>query len=180
VMTYAGCMVDKAVFAAAAGEVLTLTLDVVGKTESVAAAGTFTAPSPTLGAPLVFGDATFVLGGTARQARRFRLTIDNQLRATFRHSTTATALLATRRMVTLAVDTPYTAAEANLYDQPLAGSPASMTFAGDAASLTFDLATLQFPNRSPSVTGRGEITLRLEGIARRVGSTPELTVTLAM
>lgn len=82
-------------------------------------------------------------------------------------------------MVTFTCTNPFTASETDLYDQALAGSAAALTLTGVGGSLAFSFATLQVPARGPTIPGRREIPLELEGTARKVGSTSELIVTMA-
>jgi hypothetical protein len=71
-----------------------------------------------------------------------------------------------------------------LYAQALAGAAGTLVLTNalggtppDGYQTTFSFATLQVPDRSPNVPSRDEFFLSLEMLARRVGSTPELTVT---
>lgn len=173
---YGGCRVDKAVFRGKAGGLLEMTLSLAGKTETVSAVP-FPAITPPVDLPYVFHEATLTLLGIARQMLEFELVVDNRLVARFTNSTTATDVSATDRIVTLACVLPFTTAEVDLYGPNVAGAGAgSLAFTNGGAHLTFSLPRVQFSDRSPAVTGRGEILLRLQGTARTAAGVPELTV----
>ncbi|HEY5312080.1 MAG TPA: phage tail tube protein [Pirellulales bacterium] len=180
VYTYAGCKVDKATFSGVQGQAMKLSLEIAGQTETPAAAGSFPAVTLDNSAPLVFSDSTLTLLGISREVKQWTVTIDNSLEVRFANSTSATAIMPKDRQVSLQCQNPFTSAEIDLYGQALAGSSAALVLAGAGSSLAFNFATLQFPDRGPVVPGREEITLTLSGIARKVGSTDELSVVLTL
>lgn len=180
VFTYAGCKVGKAVFSAAQGQPMKLALEIVGQTETVSAAGSFPAVSFDDSAPLIFSDSTLTLLGTSREVKQWSVTIDNSLDVRFANSVSATAITPRDRLVGIDCQSPFTAAEIDLYGQATVGAAASLALANGGSSLLFNFATLQFPDHGPVVPGREEITLRLTGIARKVGSTDELSVQLTV
>jgi hypothetical protein len=177
VFTYQGCKIDRATFRGSAGGLVELSLDILGKTESVGNAGTF--PSLTLPTdpPYVMQDGVLTLLASARKFTDFEIVIDNALASRFSNSQTATDISPTDRIVTFRCSNPYTSDETDLYEQALAGAAATLVFTNGGYSTTFSFATLQFPDLSPVVAGKGEIPLTLEGIARKSGSTAELIVT---
>lgn len=177
VFTYEGCRVSKATFKGAAGGLIELVLDVVGKTETVGNAGTFPVLSMPVDPPYVFSDGVLTLQAAQRTFMDFELTIDNALKSRFANSRTATDISPEDRVATFRCTNPFTADEADLYGQALAGAAASLVFTNGSYSTTFSFAALQFPDQSPVVGGKGEIPLQLEGIARKTGATAELTVT---
>jgi len=180
VFAYAGCKVNKATFSGAQGQPMKLALEITGQTETTGAAGSF--PTVTLdnSAPLIFSDTTLTLVGAARQVKQWTVTIDNSLEVRFANSTNATAITAKDRQVTLQCQNPFTSAEIDLYGQALGGAAASLVLANGGSSLAFNFATLQFPDHGPVVPGREEITLSLNGVARKQGATDELSVVLAV
>lgn len=177
VFTYEGCRVNKATFRGSSGGLLELVLDLIGKTESVGNAGTFPALTMPVDPPYVFHDGVLTVASTQRRFMEFEIVIDNALQARFANSATATDVSSADRIVTFRCKSPFTADEVDLYNLPLAGAAASLTFTNGGYTTTFDFPALQFPDRSPVVAGREEIPLELEGIARKTGSTAELTVT---
>ena len=178
VFTYAGVKVDRATFSAREGEILRLSLDLVGKTETVANAGTF--PALTIGAtaPFIFTDGAFTMQASARSVKDVEIVIDNRLEVQFNNSTTASFIDATDRMVSVNVSTPYTSSETDLYAQALAGAAGSFVFTNGGYSLTFAFAKLQVADQSPVVAGKQEIPLRMAMVARKSATTNELIVTL--
>jgi len=180
VFTYAGCLIDKAIFRGQAGGFVELQLDIIGQSESVGNAGSFPAITPSVAAnaaPYVFTDGVCTLVSSARVITEFEVTIDNQLRRRMSNSLTATSIDASDRIVTCKFKTPYTSSETDLYGQALAGSAATLVLTNGNMSTTMTFATIQFPDNSPTITGKDEIPLELEGIARMSSTTKELVVT---
>ncbi len=174
---YGGCKVARAQFLGRAGGLLEIQLDLLGKTEANSATA-FPAIAPPSDPPYVFQDGTLTLSGTSRKVIEFSLTIDNAVVPRFTNSQAATDLSPTDRVVTLACRTPYTSDEIDLYGQNVGGAgAASLAFVNGGYSTTFAIPKLQFPDTSPTVGGKGEITLQLNGRARKSGSTAELAVT---
>lgn len=178
------CYVGRAVFTGEAyngndaPRPLSVELTIMGKSE---ATGT-TFPSVSLStaantAPLMFEDGVITLGGSARDVMKFSLVIDNMLRVRWTNSLTPTCIYPAGRQVSLSVITPYTSTEADLYDQSYAGAAATLAFTNGNTSLTFSMPALQVPSITPVATGRGEVVLQMSGVARKSGSTAELTVT---
>lgn len=86
--TYAGCKVAKWQLAGKAGEIVTLGLDLVGKSETTATA-LATASYATL-VPVTFLNGAVTLGGSAVNVKQFTLSGDNKLDAARRYIGTAT------------------------------------------------------------------------------------------
>lgn len=174
---YGGCKVARAIFSGRAGGLLELQLDLVGKTETVSASA-FPAISPPIDPPYVFQDGTLTLSGTSRKVLEFALSIDNGIVARFTNSQVATDVSPTDRLVTLECRLPFTTDEIDLYGQNVGGAgAATLAVVNGGYSTTFSIPRLQFPDTSPMVGGKGEITLALKGTARKNGSTNELSVT---
>lgn len=173
---YGNCKINKATFAGKSGELPTLTLDIMAKTESISATSFPSITAPT-DPPYVFHHGALTLVSSARDFFDFELSIDNVLSRRFANSQSATSIMPTDRIVTLKATTPYTSSEIDLYNQTLLGSAASLVFTNSGYSTTFTLGTVQFPDMSPVISGKDEIPLSLEGIARMTGSTRELVVT---
>jgi hypothetical protein len=178
VYTYAGVQVNKATFHGAEGQAMKLTLDLVGKSESEANAGSFPGVTYSNTAPFMFSDSVLSLVGAARDVKQWTVTIDNSLDTAFYNSVTATRITPRDRVVSFDCTNPFTATETDLYNQAVAGSAATLTLTNGGYSLSFAFAALQVPARGPSINGRQEIPLVLSGIARMSGGTKELVVTL--
>ncbi|MBL8829557.1 MAG: hypothetical protein JNM18_21440 [Planctomycetaceae bacterium] len=176
VFTYTGCLVNRAVFACRSGQPLRLRLEIVGKTETCGLAGSFPSVAYPGGPPFLFSDTILNLVGQSREVQEWSIVIDNHLEVSFANSTTATRIIPRDRTVTLNCTNPFTADEVALYDQSLAGSPASLSMTNSAATLVFQFATLQVPSAGPTIAGRHEVPLQLQGIARRVDAISELVV----
>jgi hypothetical protein len=180
VFTYGGCKVNKAVFQGAEGSLLRLTLDIVGKTESVAAAGTFPALTLTNAPPFIFSDLTLTLQSAAREVKQFELAIDNRLATDrFMNSLSATALPESDRLISLHTVHAWADQNVDLYDQALAGAAGSLALVNGVFATTFNFAALQCAAHSPVVQGKQETPLILHMLAHKTGSTSELSVTHA-
>jgi hypothetical protein len=173
---YDGCKVNRATFRAAAGQLVTLELDILGKSEAVSATAFPSLTMPT-DAPYVMQDGVLTLQSAARKFTEFEVIVDNVLARRFSNSQTATDISPGDRIVTFRCQTPFTSDEVDLYNQALAGAAATLVFTNGGYSTTFSFATLQFADLSPTVAGKSEIFLELTGIARKSGSTSELVVT---
>jgi hypothetical protein len=185
VFTYAGCKVNRATLSGTQGGLLRLALDLVAQSETIAAAGTFPALTPSIAPPYIFSDLELTLASAVREVREFELAIDNSL-VTDRFMNSLTIVNAPEgdRIVTLRTVHAWAAETAALYAQALAGAAGVLKLTNALGGspptgyqTTFNFATLQVPDRSPNIPGRSELLLNLEMIARRVGTTPELSVT---
>jgi hypothetical protein len=184
VFTYTGCKVARASFGGSQGGLLQLSLEIVGKTESVGAAGTF--PSLTLQntPPYIFSDLVLTLQSATREVRSFELSIDNALvRDRFMNSVTVTDIPEGDRVIRLRTTHGYTAGNTDLYEQALAGAAGTLVLTNSLGGAppvgyqtTFTFGTLQVPSHSPAVNGREEILLALDMIARKTSGSPELSV----
>lgn len=173
---YGGCKVNKATFTGSAGQLVRLTLDIVGKTVTTSdtAFPSITAPSDP---PYVFWQGALTLVGSARSFDNFETAIDNVLSTKFHNSQSATNINPSDRIVSFKCETPFTSDEVDLYNQALLGSAASLAFTNGNRSVTFTYGKLQFPSTDPVVAGKGEIPLMLDAIARMTSTTRELVVT---
>lgn len=180
VFTYDLCKIVRATFRASEGGLLELTMDIEGGTETVGAAGTFPALTHTTQAPFVFQDAVLTMQSGARAIKDFELVIENVADTTrFMNSQTRAEVPIIDRIVTLRCTTAYAASETALYDQAVAGAAANMTFTNGGFSLNFDIpGVLQVPAVTPIVSGKGEVLLQMEGVARKSGANAELSVIL--
>ena len=178
VFTYAGCKVSRATLRGSEGSLLRLTLDVVGKTESVGAAGTFPALTLANTQPYIFSDLTLTLQAATREVKDFELVIDNALVTDrFMNSVTLTDIPEGDRVIALATTHAWATTNADLYDQALAGAAGTLLLTNGGYSTSFGFATLQCPAESPTAAGRQEVPLVLAMTARKAGATAELAVT---
>jgi hypothetical protein len=178
VFTYAGCKVTKAIFSGAAGGLLRLALEIVGQSETVAAAGTFPSLTATITPPYIFSDLVLTLQSAAREVSQFELVIDNALVADrFMNATTIASAPEGDRTVMLSTTHPFAAANADLYGQALAGTAGTLALSNGGYSTVIQFGTLQVPDHSPVVASRAEIPLRLQMTARKSGAAAELSVT---
>jgi hypothetical protein len=175
---YTDCKVGKATFKGSAGGLVELTLEILGAAEITGTAfPSLTLATSAAAAPYVFSDGVLTLLSAARKLMDFELVIDNGLNARFTNSQSATSITPQDRTITLKTTNPFTADEADLYDQANEGAAGTLVLTNGAMSTTFTFAALQVPAMSPVVGGKQEIPLVLEMTARMSGSTRELVVT---
>ncbi len=150
--------------------IMRMTLDVIGK--SITTAQTFDAAA--LGAtaatcaPYVFYDTAsgFSIQSATTEIVEGELTIDNGLDVQFRNSQTATSIRATDRTVSLAASIPLTATTfaANFGDK--AAVDATIVITNGTVVTTFTLNNFKCPDEGYEVNGKGEVVLKLTGMAR--------------
>lgn len=174
---YGNCKVDKATFSCGPNQTLRVALDIVGETETVSATAFPTLTAPT-DPPYTFHQLVSTLVSGTRITLGVEVVIDNGLTARFSNSQSATSIMPTDRNVTVKVTTPYTSAEYSaLYGQALLGTTGTLVFTNGGLSTTFTFATLQVPDMTPTVNGRGEMVLEQNGVARMSSTTRELVIT---
>jgi hypothetical protein len=180
-MQYDDCIVSRATFRSSQGGFLELEIEIVGKTETVDVAF----PSLTLGVtdadkPYVHTDAVLTLQSATRQMQSVEVIIDNVVESTFHNSISATDVDPTDRIITVRAEVSWQDANAQaLYEQALAGAAAILKYTGVSGTIatTIDFATLQFPDVSPNVSGKGRIPYNLEMISRISGANPDIKFT---
>jgi hypothetical protein len=181
VTTWAGCHVARCTIRASQGQIATMTLDIEGMTETVAAAGGFPVLTMPTDSPYVMSDAVLTLQTSAREVSEIELVIDNKLETgRFQNSRTRAAFPSSGVEVSLNTNHPWSSSETDLYDQAIYGAAGSLVFTNAdvaATSLTIALGFLQAPAVHPQVSGRGETRLPLQMIARKSGSTPAIRFT---
>ena len=159
--------------------VRSLSMDIVGKTETDAAKGTATYPSPDLDTMFVFTDSVLTLLSSAREVSDVEIIIENVHEDDrFTNSLTRTDVPIIDRNVFLNCTVPYDSTNEDLHDQPIAGGAGSIVFTNGGQVLTFTFANLKFASETPTINGRGEIVLPLRGVALQSGATKELVVNL--
>jgi hypothetical protein len=108
----------------------------------------------------------------------FELAIDNRLVTDrFMNSITVVTLPEGDRMITLRTTHAWASQNTDLYNQALAGAAGALAFSNGGSSTAFNFGALQVPAESPGTAGKQEILLRLNMVARKTGSTLELSVT---
>lgn len=196
--TYQSCVVSRATFSGQKGGLLQLSMDIVAQKEgkiisnafSEGMSGTADAMSltPSVTTPFQFsGDLIMTLQSSARETDFFEVTIDNGVVADrFMNALTITGAPTADRVITVRTSHPYASGNTDLYAQALAGAAGTLKLAqgswasvGDSGyGMIFTFGTLQVPDNSPTVPSREEIMLGLEMVARKTGSTSELSIAL--
>ena len=179
VFQYDGCKVNRAVFSGSAGQPLTVTLDLIGIDETVNNAGTF--PSLTLDTttdPFMFHDCVLVINSVTYNAPEIEIVVDNMLDTErFFNSATRTSITAQNREISVNTRLGYGDASA-AYATGIGGVGATATFTNGATSLLFDFVKVVFPRKSPTVAGKTEIMMPMQGTAKMSSTTLELVTTL--
>lgn len=185
---YKDCMVDQWLIHGKAGvgdddpDLLEIRLNVIAKDEATGTSyPTLTLPTGTNSYPYVMSDcSTLTLVGAARQMKEFWLVGNNFLQRRYvSGSLTATRLSPRDRVINFRAAFPYDDDHDDLYGQAYAGTTGTLTFTNSATSksTSFVFGTLQVPARSPTVRGKQEVNILIEGQALKTGSTTELATT---
>lgn len=179
---YTSLYVDRATFTGAQGQLVSMTIDAIGKTEITSATSVpGTVPAIDSAQGYVFTDTTFALSAdaSATEVVSWQIVINNMIDPSkYRNSLTRTQIMPTSRMVTLSMVVPYTSDELDLYDQAVAGAAGTLTLTNGLVSTLFTFANLKAPAESPVITGRGNETfLNLNMQAFMSSSTRELVIT---
>jgi hypothetical protein len=166
-----------------AAGLLRLTLDVVGKTETLDQ--TFTAnalgSTTTEDAPYVFYDTSAgwtIQGASSLEIEEGELIIDNVLDVKFRNSRTATSIRASDSIITLVSHTPLTAAQWNTFYNDKAAADATIAITNGTNATTFTLFNLKLVDSGPGMGGKEEVPLILTGNARSDASDPNIRATV--
>lgn len=173
---YDGLKVNRAVFSAAEGGPLGLSIDVLGVDEATDADTTETDTIDDDAGPYVLSDGALTVGGTSYQFRSVQIEINNALQVKFNNSATPTAIHATDLMIQVSLSLPYGDATA-LYGSAISGVAVVATFTNGNRSLVFTLAGVAAPKQPLPIGQRAARDLNWTGMARRTGSTAPLTVT---
>lgn len=178
VYTYAGCKVNQATFSGSPGQLMNLSLDIVGKTETEGNAGTFPAITFDTDTAYAWSDAVLTIGGNAYSVMDWSVTINNFVVPRFTNSITATDIAPTDREVMMSITTPFTSDETALKALTLAGAAATLVLTNGGQSLSFAFANIKHnPNRTPTINGRGEIVYPQSFKSFMSSTTRELIVT---
>lgn len=177
-LRFTGCKVNKATFKSGQGEPLALTLDVDALDVSLDGTAFPALTISTVG-PYMFSDSTsgLIVNGSTLQFFEWMLEIDNALdQGRFMNSQTRASLPERDRIVTWTWNGPYGDNSA-LYGLATTGVASRATFTNGTRSIDFNSLKVSYPRELPQVAGRDEIKLPLVGIARKSGSTQEITTT---
>ncbi len=193
--TYTQCKINRTTFRGSIGQPLKVSFEVEALNETKTDAGSFPVLTIAANAPFIFTDSTaacvsqITLGGTAYQIQELECTVDWHLKTDrFMNSQTRTDLVSLDLTIPTRFVVPFTSDTVALYDNAgaVSGIAAAANFtylgAGGGAAgvnLKFTFGNLVFPARkSPVVPNRDEITMTLEGEARKTGATAPLVVQL--
>ena len=177
VYTVNGLYVERAVFSAAEGAPMQLALTLVGKDEAASGSMGAVAIDVASGGPFTLMDTVVSIAASAREVPAFELTVDNALEVKFRNSPTPTQIKATDRIVTVSLPLSV-GTDSALYGSALAGVAVVITLTNGAVSLALTAAAVQAPKAPLPLGQRGILEFPWNGVARKIGSTPELSCVL--
>jgi hypothetical protein len=178
VPTYSGCKCNSLTISAVKNSPWRVTMDVIGAQETDGDAASFPAISLTETPPLALHHCAVTLQSSARSVVDLTIKIDHMLEAQANNAAYSELIEPTDRLVTVEMTVPYTAANADLKNQAVAGATATAVFTYGNYSCTFTFAKLQFPKGGVPVQGKSGLMLQLSGTARMSSTTRELVITL--
>ena len=192
VFQYESCQVARATFRGSPGQLLQLTLDIVGEDEkcnNVDGSITWPVSPPAWGStlqyePYIYHEGVLALtaDASADDPFDFELVIDNAIGARFVMSKTATEFSPSDRIITLALTFPWDADHVDMYRQAdnagvtVAGG--TLTFTNGAVSTLFTIHDLRGGDASPTLNSKGELRWQVAFRARSsaAGAEDELVI----
>lgn len=178
VFKYSGLRVNRATFRGSKGQLIQMSLDLIGESEATATVPFSTWSFAAGDAPYAFTDSTVSLYSANRSVNDFELTIDNALVANGYNSLAAVDITTTDRIITFRTSTKFTSTELSaLYDQGVAGAAATITWTNNNMSTVCSLGRFQIPPQTPIIDQNAEVTLPLEGIVRGNSSIADISFT---
>lgn len=179
VPTWDGCYVQQARFASSQQGPLSLDLEIVGKGETIGAAGSY--PSLTLltQAPFLHSDlGTFTIGGSARVIRDIEVVIRNVLDVRWGNSLTATNIMLVDREIQVNAMIPWDTGYTSSYDIGATGAAVVATWTNGGVSLSMSFVKVCWPANPIPIQGKNELMLPIRGIAKKSSTTLPLVTTL--
>jgi hypothetical protein len=181
VHTYTSCKIGRVVISGQRGSMpIKMKIQVLGTGFSEGAAASFSATAIDTDIVYAFHEGTLTLRSSSRAFDRFQLIIDPHLQVQWNNSATATEICPTDREIVLAVNTPYTSSESDLFTTPLsasAGAAGTLAFSRGNQSTSWAFANLKEIARPPNIPGKTEIRLPVTMRAYKSGSTAALICT---
>jgi hypothetical protein len=180
VHTYAGCKINTATLSSAPGDLLTLSVDILGKTETLGDAATFPAITPPDEDPYRHFDSSgqVTIFSAVREIKRSTITISNALIPIFNNSQTAAYIREGDRIVDWVVELPFTSSEIDLLAGDVTGTTGSIKYVVGNKSFLVTFGKLHIPKQRPTGIQRGsEIVYPVRMRALWDGSTREIVVT---
>ena len=177
---YKGCKVSRCVIAGSAGNPVTMTVDILGKTRTYPGE-TFPAsqayPETAHSQPYVFHESTFTYDSLAFEYNAFELIIDNVAEARLENQQTAEEICATDQIVSLNLNVPWIDTFAPKFD--LVDKTGNLQFSKGGNLFTdFQFGELIQITRDPQIGGKQRIpwNLSLEARLSADGLTPAIKI----
>jgi hypothetical protein len=150
------CYVDTFTISGSAGQPLTVSAAIEGKTETKDGAS-FPSVNPGTQSMFVMKDSVLTLGGTAREMEQFTLKIDNVLdKERWMNSLTRGEIPSLDRIVTLSATLPWNGDTDDLYGVAVTGIEGSLVIADGTTTYTATFGTLSAPKEGPDTRRAGE------------------------
>lgn len=178
VMTYDGVIVNEATLKAEQGDFLKLSLDLLGKSETVGNAGTFPAILADVTTnPFVLAHLSLTVSGTASvTAKGFEVMVKNNAdKDRFFNSLTLTKGIWLDREVRFKTQIPYGDYTALYNTGASTGTAVLATFTNGSVVMTISMQKVVFEPITPPVDGRKEVMMELTGRAYRHGTQTDAT-----
>ena len=177
---YKGCVVSRCVIAGSSGNPVTMTVTILGKTETFEGEAFPASPALPTGSnaqPYVFHEGVLTYNSQTYQYNSFELIIDNFAEARLENALTAEEICTTDLAVNLNVNVPWLDAFASDYEA--ADVTGNLTFTKGGLSTIFTFGELVQTTQAPNVSGKGQIrwNLPLEARLSADGTTPAISVT---
>ena len=175
---YTGCKVQSAQFTCAVGQPLTVTLQIVGETETTGSTlpGTLTAIDDTDG-PYMMSDCVLSVASTEYPFRQMQITYENVLKVDHNNSITPSRITHVDRRIQAGFSFPHGDTTA-LYNPALAGVAvvATFTHASAGKSLTITMPKVQVPREPKPFGQRGDTsTMSWNGVVRKTSGSAIIT-----
>lgn len=171
--TFAGVKVNQATFSGSAGQLMRLSLDVVGLTMTATSTGAPTITVDTTTTMFAFHDASVTVGGTVYKLFDISVTINNAMRPRWINSRDADVIYQTDRIITISHSMPEDQAViASFEDVNVA---ATITFTNANQSFAMIMPAIRYDPESIAIAGRDETNMPLTGTAYKSGSATTTT-----
>ena len=184
--TFNNCIASKITIKSEAGRKVIATVDLEAESTTTSASGTLSAIGLTVPTdkPWSYSDLVCTAFSSARDIFDHEIVIDNKIDAErWVNAINRANMTSQGREIMFNITTPFSSSETDLIASALAGSTGSSSVYTNADAgtnvMTLAFGTIQFPKTIPTVGGKGEIKLGLNGRLLKTGSTKPLQITIA-
>jgi len=155
VYNYAGMKVANATFSSSPGQILRLQAQLEGKTEALAAAGSFPVLTLSTLQPYTHHDAVITIDGTPRKVGAVSISVENGLILDrTENTTTRTEIPQGDRVIRFTCDARWDTTDDDMNLMGVAGVEGSVVYTNGAFSLTFDFPNMKIAPQTPEGGGK--------------------------